>query len=241
MNKLLPTLLFLFLTMSAPSQAVPIVSTIEDPAGGGGGFWIGAFDIGPDHPHAGPDGLDRFVVAQSFRAYRDYSNVTAAVLMGTTGGVPLEPVTVNFELAADDNGQPGVALTSLSIAVTSISAQLYQLAFQSLRLLDDHTYWLVASSPLVQYGFGSENCCVGSLPVWRVADDLFAGPMGYSQNSAPWVLMPQSLQFAMDGTELGDPIANGNGPNGVPEPTTLALFGIGLVGTALTGRRRVRR
>lgn len=85
LSKLCPAVLFLLLTMSAPSQAVPIISTIKDPTGSGGGFWIGAFDIGPDNPRAGPRRTQQICRRAKFHSIRDYSNITAAVVRCTTG------------------------------------------------------------------------------------------------------------------------------------------------------------
>ncbi len=66
-----------------------------------------------------------------------------------------EPLTMSFAVVADSYGLPGAVLTTLDITLTAGVTQTYDLGFQNLSLLDDQTYWLIATSPNIEYANGS--------------------------------------------------------------------------------------
>lgn len=224
-----------------PSRASVIASTLPvDTSIGYGGFYIGAYDIGPTGPYVGPDGLDRIVVAQSFGAFRDYTDISGEVLLAgicsqCTNIYTADGLAPALTLALMTGGPGGPTLAATSFLPVG-NAATYQFSFSGIDLIDGDTYWLVASSNLLAYGFGSANCCSGSVPIW-VTSPIWGGAMAYSQNSGPWVGLNRSMAFAMYGTVTGDSIANGDGV--LPEPTTLALVGAAVLGVAATRRRKL--
>jgi hypothetical protein len=183
----------------------------------------------------GPNGHLGQVVAQPFYTHREFGDITGEVSLTAGSQVGGQPATISFVLAANDNGAPGAALSSADVTLTVAGLSNYEITFPGVILLDEQTYWLVASS---------DDGSAGSLPSWALSKIFSTSQIlgsFRSQNSGPWIRGDfnggfNTQAFAMFGTDIGDPIPL---PDPVPEPASLVLVGTGII--AARARRQLKR
>ena len=147
-----------------------------------------------------------------------------------------EVTQVNLTIYADSGGSPGtgiVAVPSMSTSGTDAGYSLaifdvddYTVTFDYLPL-PAGTYWLGLSYALNGALLSSDF----SLVYWEVNDSLSGTSSGRQYNSLTnsWTTISGDLVFTVNGTSTAS----------VPEPTTLLLFGLGLVG--LAGLRKCKK
>jgi hypothetical protein len=225
----------IFLSLAQICSADAILNQLSTTAGG---FWLGTM-----YPSARSY---TYVIAQTFQTDRSYSDVTAEVELYSTGFPGASNPAASFYIAADDDGVPGTPLASVQITVTSATPATYYLDFQSLSLLGDTNYWLVASSNSVEYGSSD----TGSVPVWDSSSShaSLADQLALDANSRGWEAQDwaEGLSVAI----FGNPTSASTGfppPISLPpytavaEPSSLALLGIGLLPIGLILLRRRSR
>jgi len=123
-----------------------------------------------------------------------------------------------FALRTDDNGQPGQILEWLS-PVDVGDPGVYGGDASGDTLLEAGTkYWFTASLPSPTAG------------LWYTNDSINGSIASSSDDGSSWTL---SSDFWVMQLRL-----MANVPTSVPEPGTLALFGLGLAGLGFTGRRK---
>jgi len=131
---------------------------------------------------------------------------------------------VALSLCSNQGGLPGAALESWTIPVSGLSGNLNPpvWAYSALNpMLSAGTqYWLV----------GEANAAASAM-VWFLNDTGDEGPMATRANGGSWV-PSYGLRgaFQVNGTAQA-----------VPEPATVALFGLGIVALVLRRRRRSAR
>jgi hypothetical protein len=216
-------LLFIAILMLFATQAYPdtiATSLPVDTSSSFGGFWLGTIQFN--------DGITYIVsAAQKFSVTNDYTAISAELLLA--GSYWNDPLNVAVSLTGDSGGLPGtVVLAASNISTTQYWPLIYNVAFPGITLMAGQAYWLIATSDAYENdNVPPGNYVIGDTPVW-VSAQSFSLPVAYIHGP---VVSPSSWEI-VDNATLAFSVSG----NPVPEPTTMLLLGLGLVG--LAGVRR---
>jgi len=164
--------------------------------------------------------------AQSFTTGTQSENLSGVtvVLDGEFGDS-----SVAFSLSSNSGGLPGTQLLVFDPLTPIFGSGFDDYTLSSggsLTLAPDTTYWLVATylgvDPVWGYTDSSAFSGSGSLGSWTNATGLILPNWALPASEKPYLM-------EIDGS-----------PVSAPEPATLALFGLGLVGVGLSRRRLTR-
>jgi hypothetical protein len=179
-------------------------------------------NLGESLRAATPIANPTYWAAQSFSTDADYTVTTVAALMGNATGVPDTVIELRRDAAGEIDLSPGGLLTQFTAPDLSgpLAARTFTPA-SAVTLLAGVPYWFVVGthSEGFDWGYVADSAAGTTGAIGVFADSLDAG--------ATWEYPDFTFPYFIE--VQGDV---------VPEPGTLLLAGLGLVGIGLRGQRR---
>lgn len=208
------------LSLAQPAQAIVILSNLPA-AGSNTGTALG-LDIN-GNVRIKAVGLTVGANDLSFTSMSGLFSNRDNVVRSVTGGI--------FSDVGGDPGGQLVAFNPASVAAGAVAVQETLTAVSAFTLMAGTSYWFVLKGPAVVNGliWSSRSSLGANLPPTPSAEVSYDGYRSSIDGGANWSVSGLYNNVEIEASRIVD----------LPEPGTLALFGLGLLGLGIA-RRRVR-